>query len=506
MIVKFLKSSKTFAAVSYNEKRVNNGEAELLAKENFGNSISLFDDVSICREYLKLWSNKNSRIKNPQLHVVFSAKHDSFDKHRLKDIAVQWLKEMGYGDVPYLIYFHHNSNHNHVHVITTRVDKDGFKINDSFEHERGLRVLNKLMNIDELKNLRTNIANLLHYSFNTRTQFMELCAHSGMRNYESKDKQSVIIEWGSSKIKIGYGVIDFCSNRYYRDIDKKRRSQIQAFIYKYAKIFNRDEFCYFMKLQFGLDFIFYGKNNTINGYTIIDYSNKSVYKGSSVLSAKFLNELFKDSEDRAINPVEILENYIGVNKYHNQLMAESYLKRFGITIEGDKIVDMYGVSADIPESILRHWQQLSYVDYLSKVYKVHSPKDLKFLSSLLNVDYELLKHSKIQDNSNYIDYYKSILNDSLTVEGKFDYTMLQQNGIRLMSFENKTYLVDDIHNSVISLSEVINMSDISVEYESINRDFITPVENGGGVGLDMSLLNFDTNIGSSSGKGKRKKR
>ena len=79
MIVKFLKSSKTFAAVSYNEKRVNNGEAELLAKENFGNSISLFDDVSICREYLKLWSNKNSRIKNPQLHVVFSAKHDSFD-------------------------------------------------------------------------------------------------------------------------------------------------------------------------------------------------------------------------------------------------------------------------------------------------------------------------------------------------------------------------------------------------------------------------------------------
>ena len=95
MIVKFLKNSKTFAAVSYNDKRVNNGEAELLVKENFGNSICLFDDSLIHKEYLKLWSEKNKRVKNPQLHVVFSAKHDSLDKNQLKAIAIEWLNEMG---------------------------------------------------------------------------------------------------------------------------------------------------------------------------------------------------------------------------------------------------------------------------------------------------------------------------------------------------------------------------------------------------------------------------
>ena len=506
MIVKFLKNSKTFAAVSYNDKRVNNGEAELLVKENFGNSICLFDDSLIHKEYLKLWSEKNKRVKNPQLHVVFSAKHDSLDKNQLKAIAIEWLNEMGYGEVPYLIYFHNNSNHNHVHIVSTRVDKNGFKINDSFEHERGLKVLNKIMCVDELNSLRSKLSGFLRFSFSTRTQFKELLSKSGFTVHDNPGTASLLVGWGSSKLTLGYELIDYCSQRYFHVIDKKRRSQLQALIYKYAQIFNRDEFCYFMKQQFGLDFIFYGKDNNINGYTILDYSNKSIYKGSEVLTSKFLNKLFEGTNGKFIDAVKILESFVDENKYSTQNRAEKYLKRYGIVVEGDKIVDMYGKSYGIPDAVLTHWAFMSRLEYMSKLYKIDSFKDLKFLASYLRVDYDALKHFKFQDNSIYIDFYKSILAGSKKTDGTLDMSVLSQNGLNLYNFDNEAYIVDNIHNSIIPLNTVLPELSEDNSYVLINNDVFIPVNSSNGPVLDMSLINFDTNIGSSSGKGKRRRK
>ena len=89
-----------------------------------------------------------------------------------------------------------------------------------------------------------------------------------------------------------------------------------------------------------------------------------------------------------------------------QNQAEKFLKRFGIVVEGDKIVDMYGKSYDIPDAVLTHWAFMSRLEYMSKLYKIDSFKDLKFLASYLRVDYDALKHFKFQYNSIYIDYYR----------------------------------------------------------------------------------------------------
>ncbi len=55
---------------------------------------------------------------------------------------------MGYGDNPYLIYCHADTKNNHVHMVSTRVDKNGNKVDDTFEKIRSQKVLQEILNQD----------------------------------------------------------------------------------------------------------------------------------------------------------------------------------------------------------------------------------------------------------------------------------------------------------------------------------------------------------------------
>ncbi|GAB3832326.1 hypothetical protein GCM10028895_49880 [Pontibacter rugosus] len=127
MIVKILSSAGTFAGVGYNEDKVEKGTAELLVAENFGmlqpvgGALGNADYTS----YLQSWSKSESneqRVKQPQFHAVISCEGREKDAAELVDMATQYLQKMGYGENPHLIYFHSDTQNNHVHIISTRVN------------------------------------------------------------------------------------------------------------------------------------------------------------------------------------------------------------------------------------------------------------------------------------------------------------------------------------------------------------------------------------------------
>jgi hypothetical protein len=78
MIATILVSSSTFHAVEYNQQKVSEGKAELLEMSNF-NLLSLSDSYTTrnLQDYLMDYSRRNTRIKNPQFHVVISCEGQS---------------------------------------------------------------------------------------------------------------------------------------------------------------------------------------------------------------------------------------------------------------------------------------------------------------------------------------------------------------------------------------------------------------------------------------------
>ena len=173
MIIRILKNSKSFAGVNYNEKKVNQNMADLVEAYNFGQAFSLISNPT-GEDYKRIFNmlkESNSRIKASQFHAALSCKGREYSKEQLVAIGKQWLSAMGYSGLPTMIYFHKDTDNNHIHMITSRVGWDGKKINDSFEHTRAVSSLNKIMENDITYMAKKDFADALSYVYSNRNQF-----------------------------------------------------------------------------------------------------------------------------------------------------------------------------------------------------------------------------------------------------------------------------------------------------------------------------------------------
>jgi len=128
MIVRILSNSATFNGVSYNTDKVDSGKGELMQAANFGALHGLDEwKPEDYKNYFKMISGVNKRVTGPQFHAVISAKGKEYNKQDLTLIAGQWLEQMGYSKQPFLIVSHNDTENNHVHIVSTRIGRDGKK-------------------------------------------------------------------------------------------------------------------------------------------------------------------------------------------------------------------------------------------------------------------------------------------------------------------------------------------------------------------------------------------
>src|SRR5690606_25794067 len=169
-----------FKAVRYNTGKVDKDRGELLLVRNFGaleglENLRPQDYIN----YFEAVSARSSRTIYPQFHVAISTKGKAHSREELSDIARKWMNGMGYGEQPYLLIFHKDTANNHVHLVSTRVGRDGKKISDRYEKLRAYRVLGQVMGQDEKLTMAAHLQKALGYSFSTRAQFMMLLEAQG---------------------------------------------------------------------------------------------------------------------------------------------------------------------------------------------------------------------------------------------------------------------------------------------------------------------------------------
>ena len=298
MIVKILRSSGAFPAIQYNERKINQGVAERVELRNFGflqgNAELLSADMM--EKYLMEYSEtSNNHIKYPQFHVTFSAKGNSMTKEQLIDFANKWLEKMGYANNPMVIYFHHDTDNNHLHVVTSRVGGNGKKINHNHERRRSQQAINEILGVNPTEEIKSIVDKALTYSFQSVGQFRSILESSSYETYEEQGHLNVK-KGGGVLFQVPLAVINQGFTLDDTDERKKRAAQLKAWLLRYKTMcYKKEELQKLMHSKFGVDLVFHGKGEGGKefkpyGYTIVDHRMKKVFKGSDVLALKELLE------------------------------------------------------------------------------------------------------------------------------------------------------------------------------------------------------------------------
>ena len=127
------------SALSYNEEKVKEGEAEVIAEVNVDE-----DHLSILDTFARL-ETMNIRSKDVSFHMsVNPAEGEKLSREQVKELVSDIMKGLGYEKQPYIIYRHDDIGRTHYHVVSIRTDRQGKKIPDRQERRNCVRILTGL--------------------------------------------------------------------------------------------------------------------------------------------------------------------------------------------------------------------------------------------------------------------------------------------------------------------------------------------------------------------------
>ena len=97
------------------------------------------------------------------------------NKYELGEFAESFMDKMGYGRQPYFVYFHHDTSNNHVHILSTRINRYGIAIKDSFDKIRMQHAADEILGITSDKERQR----IFSYRFKTEGQFLNVARSCG---------------------------------------------------------------------------------------------------------------------------------------------------------------------------------------------------------------------------------------------------------------------------------------------------------------------------------------
>ena len=451
MIATILKSSSTFSAVRYNERKVEHGVAELVAIRNFGylENAPEMRGITSLRNYLMDYSAMNDRTRMTQFHAAISCKGSEYSKEELIDIAWKYLDKMGYNNEgqPVLMYFHHDTDNNHLHIVTSRISPDGKKISDSMENIRSLKAIEEVMNVDKKYQNSEMMKLAKSYHFESVSQFMAIFETSG---YEAfiQDGDICIKRGGQVQDKIAVKEVEkLCRKN--GEAEKKRIRQLRAILQKYRdQSSSREELESMLKKKFGICIKFLGKEFSPYGYMVVDNATKTVFKGSDILCIKDLLQ-FQSREEKLQKVDFFIEDKLRENPLATTFDLNHDLHRFygchirhGCIIMGKEKVEM----ADYLVQKIKYNDKVSWVQGFSPA----NDQQVRLLSKMFHVSPDHLQVSENSSNcQTTIETINQYLKDNSDHENVFD--RLNDEGIWTYRFEDKFFCVNPSKREVVDL-------------------------------------------------------
>jgi hypothetical protein len=158
MVAKIIRGSSLSNTLNYNEQKVKLGDAQCISAVNYPKDLeqlNFYDKLHRLEHQAEL----NERVKANSVHISLNfANTDQLDQEKLNTIANTYMRMIGFGHQPYLVYEHKDAGHQHIHIVTTNIRADGSKIdmnnigrNQSEKARKTIQVLYGLAKAEEQK-------------------------------------------------------------------------------------------------------------------------------------------------------------------------------------------------------------------------------------------------------------------------------------------------------------------------------------------------------------------
>lgn len=488
MIVKILSSAGSFSGVEYNESKVSLGTAEPLAVENFGllelNGSARSRAVHEYQQFFKAWStNERGMIDKPQFHAVISCEGREYSGLELKAIAEQYLEKMGYKNNPYLLYFHKDTANNHVHIVSSRVDESGRKINDSFERHRSQAAIKKILGKGLGQQPVEQVTKSLRYNFSSEAQFKMLLESQGLTvTVKAGDYQ--FIRGGQVQHSISKTQVDDKIKNYVEPTDRSR--QLKSLFIKYKPALTPEKFTEFMQSKFGVEIIFHtAKGKDIPyGYTIIDHAKEQVFKGSQVIPLTALLTL-PTRQDQLKAGAEVIDTL--ANEENNKMLryreVKAQLLKLGFELNSNGVVKIWGENKTSFSVSKERMKQLLYNDRLFEAQKftTTTPDEVEVIckAMFLRKEDAIVLSQLISGEKNKHGEQTMILSDKLTsllATGKDLRDIAEENKYSFARKANTVYLIDQKSHTLYNMAQLMSTAPDYSTVEVIDCDRINQIQ------------------------------
>ncbi|MFV5692926.1 relaxase/mobilization nuclease domain-containing protein [Flavobacterium sp. LT1R49] len=113
---------------NYNENKVKQGVAECIGEGNYPVDVDKMNGTMKLNRFLKQ-ASLNDNVKRNSVHISLNFDpSENHSKEKLMDIANTYMKKIGFGEQPYLVYQHHDAGHPHIHLVSLKIRADGSRI------------------------------------------------------------------------------------------------------------------------------------------------------------------------------------------------------------------------------------------------------------------------------------------------------------------------------------------------------------------------------------------
>lgn len=145
MVAKIGKGSSLHGALSYNQEKVKEQQAEVL----FSNRIILNKDgalsMYLANQSFAPYLNANQNTEKTVSHISINPHPDDVVCDEMyREIAQTYMQKLGYGNQPYIVYKHEDLDRKHIHIVTINIDENGKKVDDFFEKRRSKDITREL--------------------------------------------------------------------------------------------------------------------------------------------------------------------------------------------------------------------------------------------------------------------------------------------------------------------------------------------------------------------------